>query len=58
MSIAKSLIAVPAYLLVLPFSLVLGQHMFMTLLVKMFDHLGKLLAVLGINPIKEQYVTD
>jgi hypothetical protein len=30
----------------------------MALLVRLFDHLGKLLALVGINPIKEQYVTD
>jgi succinoglycan biosynthesis protein ExoM len=56
--IVKSAIAVPAYAAALPFALVLGQHRFMTLLVSLFDHLGKLLAVVGINPIKEQYVTE
>ena len=56
--IAKSVIAVPLYALGLPFALILGQHRFMDLLVRLFDHLGKLLALLGINPIKEHYVTD
>lgn len=56
--IAKSLIAAPAYALALPFALVLGQHRFMSLLVRLFDHLGKLIALLGINPIKEPYVTS
>lgn len=56
--IAKSAIAVPTYLVALPFALVLGHGGFMTLLVKLFDHLGKLLACLGITPIKEPYVTD
>src|SRR5437660_5557151 len=56
--IAKSVIAVPAYMGALPFALVLGHHRFMTLLVKLFDHLGKLLALLGINPIREPYVTE
>ena len=56
--ILKSVIAVPAYALALPFALILGQHRFMTLLVKLCDHLGKLLALLGINPIREQYVTE
>ncbi len=56
--IAKSLVAVPAYTLALPAALVLGQHRFMTLLVKICDHLGKLLAVAGINPVKEQYVAE
>lgn len=57
-SIAKSLVAVPAYALALPAALMLGQHRFMTLLVKMCDHLGKLLALVGINPVKKQYITD
>ena len=57
-SIAKSIIAVPLYTAALPFAFLLGQHRFMPLLVSLFDHLGKLLAILGINPIKEQYVTE
>jgi cellulose synthase/poly-beta-1,6-N-acetylglucosamine synthase-like glycosyltransferase len=56
--IAKSVIAVPAYMLALPFALVCGQRWFMTYLVKTFDHLGKLLALAGIKPVTEQYVTE
>jgi hypothetical protein len=56
--IAKSVIAVPAYTVALPFAFVLGHHRFMALLVSLFDHLGKLLALLGINPIKAPYVTE
>ncbi len=56
--ITKSIIAVPLYTAALPFAFLLGQHRFMPLLVSLFDHLGKLLAILGINPIKEQYVTE
>lgn len=56
--IARSVIAVPAYAAALPFSFVLGQHRFMTLSVSLCDHLGKLLAVVGINPIKDCYVTE
>jgi glycosyltransferase involved in cell wall biosynthesis len=55
-SIVKSLIAVPLYTVALPFAQLAGHHRFMTLLVSMFDHLGKLLAVVGINPVTEQYV--
>jgi glycosyltransferase involved in cell wall biosynthesis len=57
-SIAKSIIAVPLYALVLPFALLAGQHRFMTLMVSLCDHLGKLLALVGLNPIKEAYVTE
>jgi succinoglycan biosynthesis protein ExoM len=56
--ILKSAIAVPIYVVALPFAFVLGQARFMTLLVKLFDHLGKLLAFVGIDPVREQYVTD
>ena len=56
--VLKSIIAVPAYAVALPFALVLGQHRFMTLLIKLCDHLGKLLACLGIRPIKVAYVTE
>lgn len=56
--VMKSVIAVPAYALALPFAMLFGHHRFMTLLVKLCDHLGKLLALAGINPIREQYVTE
>ena len=56
--VAKSLIAVPLYALALPFALMAGQDKFMGLLVRLCDHLGKLLAVLGVDPVKEQYVTE
>jgi glycosyltransferase involved in cell wall biosynthesis len=56
--IARSIIAVPAYTMALPFLLVLGQAKFMDLLVRLFDHLGRLLALFGINPIKGAYVID
>jgi hypothetical protein len=58
LDIGKSMIAVPIYAVALPFALVLGQHRFMILLVKLSDHLGKLFALIGINPIKEPYVTE
>jgi len=56
--IAKSVIAVPVYTVALPLALLVGHHWFMLLLIKTCDHLGKLLAFLGINPIQEQYITD
>jgi hypothetical protein len=57
-SILKSVAAVPLYAIALPFSLLAGQHKFMALLVSMCDHLGKLLALMGIQPIKEGYVSE
>ena len=56
--IAKALVAIPAYTVALPVALVLGHHRFMALLVRLCDHLGTLLSALGINPIREPYVTD
>ena len=56
--IVKSIIAIPAYTAVLPFALVLGHHRFMILLVKICDHIGKLFALMGINLIREPYVTE
>jgi succinoglycan biosynthesis protein ExoM len=58
LDVAKSVIAVPAYAIALPFAVFFGHHRFMTLLIKLFDHLGKLFALLGINPVGEQYVTE
>ena len=57
-SVMKSLVAVPLYTLGLPFALLGGQHRFMTLLVKLCDHAGKLLFLAGIRPIREEYVSD
>ena len=56
--LAKSAIAVPFYVLALPFTLMLGQGIFMKYLVKTFDHAGRLLAFLGIDLAGETYVTD
>jgi succinoglycan biosynthesis protein ExoM len=55
--IVKSAIAVPVYILALPVALVMGQHRFVELLVKLCDHLGKLLQLVDMNPVKEPYVT-
>lgn len=55
--VATSIIAVPTYTAVLPFAFVLGQGRFMSLAVKLCDHMGRLLALVGINPVREPYVT-
>ncbi len=57
-SITKSMIAIPLYAVALPFALLVGHHRFMEILVKLSDHAGKLLAVMGINPIREEYVSE
>ena len=50
--------ALGAIRVALPFALVLAHHKFMTILVKLFNHIGQLLALLKINVITEPYVTD
>lgn len=57
-AVAKSAVAAPLYTLALPFAAVLGQGRFMTCLVRLCDHLGRLLAAVGIDPIGKPYVTE
>jgi hypothetical protein len=55
--VVKSIIAVPVYVAVLPLTCFFGHHRFMALAEKLFAHAGRILALLGINSIKEPYVT-
>lgn len=54
--ISKSLIAIIIYTLLLPLFLVVGRHVFTRFLIKDCDHIGRLLAVCGIDVIKDKYV--
>jgi succinoglycan biosynthesis protein ExoM len=54
----RSFVAVPIYVLALPFLCLFGHHIFMKYLVSLFDHIGRLLAWLGFQPVKETYVTE
>lgn len=56
--VLSSLLAVPAYSMVLPFLLLAGHHHFMKLLVKTCDHAGRVLAFAGLDPVKDTYVTE
>jgi len=56
--ILQSVIAVPVYVAALPVALVLGQARFMSYVCKFSYHLGRLLALVGINPIRQPYVTE
>lgn len=49
--LAKSLVAVPLYTLMLPFTLPFGQHVFMKYCIRFCDHAGRLLAAVGLNPV-------
>ncbi len=54
--ILKSFVAVPVYSFVLPLALLLGQHRFMNFCVRFCDHLGRVLALLGLNRVHERDV--
>ena len=56
--IAKALVAVPVYTIALPFSVLLGQHRFMNLLVRLCNHAATLMTLIGIKPVRNQLVTD
>jgi glycosyltransferase involved in cell wall biosynthesis len=50
--LAKAVIAIPLYVIALPILLLRGHHMFMLYLVKLCDHIGRLLAAVGIEPVR------
>ncbi len=55
-SVIKSVVAIAIYTACLPLFFILGHHVFMKYLIKDCDHLGKVLAFLGIDWIREKYV--
>jgi succinoglycan biosynthesis protein ExoM len=50
-NITRSLIAVPSYALALPVIALFGQRMFLTYLIKLFDHSSRLLAFAGLTSV-------
>jgi succinoglycan biosynthesis protein ExoM len=54
LNIAKSLIAVPLYTLILPVLALFGQHVFVKYLIKFCDHASRLLAFLGVNLVTQR----
>lgn len=55
-SILKSTVAIFLYTVNLPLFIIMGHHIFMKYLIKNFDHLGKILAFLGIDLVKDKYI--
>jgi succinoglycan biosynthesis protein ExoM len=55
-SLCKSACAFVLYTVCLPVFFLLGEHVFMKYLIKICDHLGKILAFFGIELVKEKYV--
>lgn len=58
LGILKSVAACGVYTMFLPFSLLFGRHVFLKYLVRNCDHLGKLLALVGLDFVGQTYVTD
>jgi succinoglycan biosynthesis protein ExoM len=54
--ILKSIVAFVLYTMLLPAFLLMGRHIFIKYLIKDFDHIGKLLALCGIDIVREKYV--
>ena len=50
----RSVIAAPVYLMMMPFTLFLGQHVFMKYCIKFCDHAGRLLTLLRLNPVRDR----
>lgn len=55
--ILKSLIAVPVYTAMLPILAIAGHHLFMRYVVKLMDHAGRLMGLLGIRPAGGKYLS-
>ena len=55
-SVLKSIIALPLYLLLLPFLLLAGQHLFVRYLMKIGDHAGNLAGIFGLKFGGDKYL--
>lgn len=55
-SIAKSGIAVPLYIAILPF-LLIRHHLFMAYSIRLLDHVGRLFAAMGLRPLGNRYLS-
>jgi succinoglycan biosynthesis protein ExoM len=50
--LARSVVAVPVYSVMLPATLLMGHHVFMKYCIRFCDHAGRLLGAVGLNPVK------
>jgi len=57
-SVVKSLIAIPIYTAAIPTLYLLGQHLLMDCLIRLSEHIGKILYLVKIDIIKQRYVMD
>jgi succinoglycan biosynthesis protein ExoM len=56
LGILKSVAACGSYMILLPALFVIKRHLFVKYLIKSCDHLGKLLALCGVEVVKDKYV--
>ncbi|WP_158748499.1 glycosyltransferase family 2 protein [Acidobacterium sp. S8] len=54
----QAVVSAPVYALALPIAFIFGQAKFMTCVFKLSYHMGRLFAVVGLNPIRQRYVTE
>ena len=57
-AVMKSFVALFVYTPLLPFALIVDHATFMRTSVRLFDHAGRILGLLGIRPIRQPYVTE
>jgi succinoglycan biosynthesis protein ExoM len=55
-AVCTSLLAVPIYTALLPFMLLAGQHRFMQVCIRLCDHAGRIVGVLGLRPLGKRYL--
>lgn len=55
-SVLKSAVAIAFYTMGLPLFMIAGHHIFMKYLIKNFDHIGKVLAFIGVDLVREKYI--
>jgi glycosyltransferase involved in cell wall biosynthesis len=53
-ALLKAAVALPTYLVLLPFLQLAGHHHFMKYLISWCDHAGRVMGLLGFHPIKER----
>lgn len=54
LNLSKSFVAIPMYVMLLPVLFLAGHHHFMKYLVKLCDHTGRILMLLGIQLVRER----
>jgi succinoglycan biosynthesis protein ExoM len=56
--VLQAIVSTPLYAMALPVALIFGQTKFMTCVFKLSYHGGRLLALVGFNPIQQPYVIE